>query len=740
MVRLSLVSTVGRAIVFGSLAVSLACTRPAGRQQVLDLYRLVDTFEQRRQIDGLAIGDPSSSGDLLGGFYSIEGTPSGKPPPFRWSRGNESVLDLYLAQPQDFRLVLECSPYVPASGSTREQSVTVILNGTELGHVTLLPDWHQYSVDVPLETTQAGSNRLVLRYAWSTEPGSQGGRRLAVAWRRVIFDGIEAARPPRSVIRDRPGLELDQGSELSLYLEGDQDFGSTSRSLVVTELRAQGAPTHLQVAIDDEKGSTLLAQTSAQQSPWKLDLPRVPPGAVRRLTLRAAGLDGGSLWLQQPKIISRIDRRKVRSPERAPASLANPRPPHVVLFLVDTLRRDRLGVYGNTRGLTSRTDRFATESILFEEAVAQSSWTKPSVASVLTGLDPLHHGTSAVDSRLPESFELLSERLQRAGYETAAVSSNRHIDARSGFAQGFDDFYFEGIVSAERVIDRAFDWLDRRTRARPFFLYLHLIDPHAPYEPPQAERERFAATVSDPSVGSRQGLLSLYRRRPRSRSAEIEDIQLLYDAEVAAMDSQFGRLLDGLAQRGIYDNTLLIFLSDHGEEFDEHGFLGHGRNLFAQSLAIPLIIKPSMSSASPIPPGTRIQGPAQHLDIITTVLSAATLPTAGLPGIDLLADERLPADREAYSYLDYEGRVGMALSTGEWKQIVSLSRRFRGPGLFRPRSDPGEIHELSAIKPHRAGLLSWKLRRWLAQSRPGIAATIELDSEAQEELRALGYL
>lgn len=451
------------------------------------------------------------------------------------------------------------------------------------------------------------------------------------------------------------------------------------------------------------------------------------PGKGRHLLRLALRAGQGAVRLARPRVVSESRRSEpVAVPEEE-----RPRP-NVVVYLVDTLRADRLGCYGHPKPTSPHLDRFAEGATLFENAVAQAPWTRPSVASVLTGLGPLSHGVRTLEDRLPDAADTLAERLRAAGYRTAAFSTNAHVGEDTGLAQGFDDFLFLPQEDSAAVGRRVAAWLDQR-REEPFFLYVHTLDPHSPYTPPPDLRRRFAPGAR-PEAGSLEHVRRIYAVRGRRRAARIAEVDPLYDAEVAANDRSFGALLSALRERKLFDGSLIVFVSDHGEALGERGAFGHAQSLYAEELDVPLVVKRPGQTR-----GERISRLAQHVDLLPTVLAAAGLPPAsGLPGRDLFGP---PGEREpaAFSHLSYRGREGMSVVAGGWKRIEPWSRKLgRRPMLYR-KGD--ESLDLAARNPVRNGFLGSLLRAEMLRGRQGLRPEpADMDEEARRQLEALGYL
>ena len=388
------------------------------------------------------------------------------------------------------------------------------------------------------------------------------------------------------------------------------------------------------------------------------------------------------------------------------------RRPNVIIYLVDTLRADHLGVYGYDRDTSPVLDRWATGGVVFERAYAPCSWTKPSVVSLLSGLDPVSHG---VEDRLdvtPAGVRLLAERLKSLGYSTFGAVTNPNVLSQWGFGRGFD--IYDDLDSAghgtraDTVSDHVAARIEDLARSQPFFLYLHVIDPHAPYEPPAPFDTRFPRSPALPakmSIGN-------------------------YDGEVAFVDSQFGRILELLSNHDLDPDTMTIFVSDHGEELLDHGSFGHGSTLFEEVVRVPLVIRfPKGSHA-----GSRVGARASLSDVVPTVMSViGESPPSGLDGRDLT--ELLPsgepgwADRELFLSLRTSGprsHLVRGVLSGPHKYL-RRSRPTASESLYDIDQDPVETEDLASVHPDlRLRFGAW-LDAYLAKKTSGIHLRIVND-------------
>lgn len=423
--------------------------------------------------------------------------------------------------------------------------------------------------------------------------------------------------------------------------------------------------------------------------------------------------------------------------------------PHVLIFLVDTLRADHLGCYGYHRPTSPNIDHFAESAVLFENAVAQSSWTRPTTASVLTGLYPHHHRARSRNDRLAENVPYLPEILSSLGYRALGVITNSVVGPAFGFRRGFGDHkHFAewsgrpGLyVPAWRAVDATLEWLERIEPGDSFFVYLHVSDPHHPYHPPPAQRKQFAPGA--PPGPPRTALATA----PDSVKARYVD---LYDGEVAHVDEQFGRLLDALDQRGFLDDTLVVFVSDHGEEFLDHGHYGHGSSLYQEQIHVPLIIRTPRRLRSETQPPT-VAAQVQQIDIVPTILEAIgqgdLIETDGRSLVPLMSAAPARASHNlAISDLRSEGEgvdvVLLELSDSRRKLIDYGSATFGAAHeLFDTVADPDEVRNLRERQAHWAGYLR-AIGRLQYGGSGSVTAGIEPDlpPEQRKALEALGYL
>ncbi|HEY8492547.1 MAG TPA: sulfatase, partial [Myxococcota bacterium] len=449
------------------------------------------------------------------------------------------------------------------------------------------------------------------------------------------------------------------------------------------------------------------------------------------------------------------------APPAVPPALAER--PNVLLIVIDTLRADVLSCYGgpveapNMCGLGEEGTRF--------KGFAHASWTKPSFATLLSSTLPSTHGAMSKTAAVPEGVELVSETLQAHGYVTGGIVSNINLAPSFGFEQGWNEYRYlapdylfgasesssktilyqiarkvslrlkpghrvsDYYQDAEAVNAVALPWLERHAGAR-WFLLLHYMDPHDPYFAHPYDGTAIArveAEHPDPALA------------PRMRA--------LYEGEVRWTDQHLGVVFDRLRALGLWDQTMIVLTSDHGEEFHEHGGWWHGKTLYEDQIHVPFLVKWPRGVAGPPDADGEI---VRHIDVVPTILARAGAPlSSSLQGVDLLARplaERSEAERTLYAEEDHEGNVLEAVRTRDWKLIEANPGNPRGlppAELFAIETDPHERTNL--IDAHAA--VADELRRHGAAHRQLAAsravaggAAADIDREECERLRVLGYV
>jgi arylsulfatase A-like enzyme len=436
---------------------------------------------------------------------------------------------------------------------------------------------------------------------------------------------------------------------------------------------------------------------------------------------------------------------------RQPAGSASPpRPRNVILIVVDTLRADRLSGYGYSRATSPAVDAFAREAVRFDADRTQAPCTFPSVNSILTSRWPAAFlGQPDQKMGIPPGIPSLAEILHGRGFHTVAISASAIVrrspsrfNPSGGFERGFDVFHEDCVWKPAECVNAAAAEPLRPpppgTPARPLFLYLHFIDPHGPYQPPPGWRRKFATGMPD-KAWVRRGDPNpigdwLYKGKPNPGFTpdDVRYLKDLYDAEIFYFDSQFARLLAALRRAGRLDDSIVIFVADHGEEFLEHGDVKHCRNLFDTTLHVPLLVR-----VPGVAPRT-VARPVQSLDVVPTVLDYLGVDAKGqtFEGRSLrpaIEGKERPGTGEIQYGL--QGTLRSA-SDGRFKLIQDLGGD--PPLLFDLQADPGETRNVLTAQRRAYAALHDALTRWLARTE-GKGAS-DAARAAQEKLRSLGYI
>jgi arylsulfatase A-like enzyme len=445
-------------------------------------------------------------------------------------------------------------------------------------------------------------------------------------------------------------------------------------------------------------------------------------------------------------------------------SSRRPSPPNVLIVVLDTTRADAVSAYGDARAHTPHLDRLAAEGVLFKNARATSSWTLPTHATIFTGLHSFEHNAHHETDLLEDGALTLAEILA-ATHTTAGFSENPHIIARKGFAQGFEVFE-ETWRPRDRAkhletVEAFTDWFSARDRSRPFFAFVNLFTPHLPYAPPPRWQQRFFSGREIDS-GAVEKLMRfsenharLYMTGRLEVSQEILDMMMrLYMADTAYADERMEGLLAVLRAEDVLDDTLIVAISDHGENIGEHGLMEHQFGLYETVLRVPMILRlPGKFDGD-----TRF-GPVQLTDVAPTVLEVTSVGPSlwshmtglslvgGDPPNDrpLLAEYMLPVEQKRifnalvpdFDFSRFDRRL-KSLQVGDVKLIASERGELE---LYDLASDPGELQNLVATRTSDAVRLQSRMMELVGGWVPREAGQRpDLDQEALERLRSLGYV
>jgi hypothetical protein len=438
-------------------------------------------------------------------------------------------------------------------------------------------------------------------------------------------------------------------------------------------------------------------------------------------------------WLSLPLLAAALAVAVLGCSGERPMGQRDPPPkvarPNVLLISLDTLRPDHLGCYGYSKPTSPNLDRFAQRALVFANCRAQAPWTLPSHMSLFTSMLPATNGVDNINNVLPREIPTLAQLLREEGYRTAALVNNGQMRRHWGFARGFDSWREFEVDrpegNCENLTREALAWLKSKEAASPFLLFLHYYDTHDPYDAPKPFRERLGTTLT----GAQASKLCWRYRTPQHNltdKALLADLVAAYDAEIAWLDHELGKLLDAVPP-----GTLVVIFSDHGEAFEEHGWMLHGATLYEEETRVPLIIR--------LPEGEAKTGVVKEavmlMDVAPTILArcGGRLP-ASFQGTDLsplwqgktLPPRLIPSETKAV----LEGRYCLSVEAYPLKGIYSLF-----DGRFELYKLPDERNDLAGKDRAAAEVLLKPLRAWMegeqfwmihAAGRGDFEATVEI--------------
>jgi len=398
---------------------------------------------------------------------------------------------------------------------------------------------------------------------------------------------------------------------------------------------------------------------------------------------------------------------------------------NVILITLDTTRADRMGFLGSKRGLTPNLDALSRQSVVFSHAYSQVPLTGPSHATILTGTYPQFNHLEDMGNPLAKDLPYLPDILRQHGYHTAAFVGSQILDPKSAAAPGFDrgfELYDAGFhsrapgedryQSVERraavVVAHAIAWLNR-SQGTPFFLWVHLYDPHDPYDPPEPFKARYLASP--------------------------------YDGEIAYADFELGKLLAALRARGLFNSTVIAVAADHGEAFGEHGEQTHGLFLYDETIHVPLLVKFADGKPTPARVDTRVG----LVDLAPTILQAVGItPPATMQGVSLIdltkPDSNRINDRPAYAETDYPYRAFGWSPLRAWRAGKYLYVDAPLRELYDQTADPGAMRNLAPNSSAVADTMASQLQQFHHKTSSATPAAAGVTPDQAEQLQALGYI
>ncbi len=601
-----------------------------------------------------------------------------------------------------------------------------------------------------------------------------------VGWQGLseIYHETVVARSPESI---QVEVEVTDNSWLDLNL-GTVEFAPVTFKVSV----AQGG---------DSKSEPLLERTVTKPHRWEsvpIDLSPYA-GSKIRLSLSLQSSEPGALGFWGSPVVRHNGIRPAIARQDAPAG-DDRRPQGVILIVADTLRRDHLNFYGYKRETAPFLARMAREGALFKDAVSQATWTKVSAPAIMTSLYPTAHGVKEFTDRLPAAANTMAEVFRNSGYATVSYSSVLFTGKFTNLHQGFEELHESNSVldpesskTAREYVDRLTRWLEVH-KGVPFFAFLHVFDPHDPYEPyppynglwaDLGKKEEHLEHLKKVREVIKDPLMKNFGMPNRQELMEaginpddyVRYDKDWYDGSIRALDAEVARLHERLRMLGLSDKTLIVFTSDHGEEFLEHGRMFHGQSAYGELNQVPLLFHlPGV-----VPPGV-VEETVETIDIMPTVLAITGLQEPGkLLGrnlVPVIAGRKgttpMTANRGAVAQASGKqeprpavtekapttmiggppprGSGSVAVIWNGWKLIHNFERPAGGPEfeLYRRAEDPLDQHDLADANPEQVKLMSpmidvWRRRAEAARLPKGDSGE-KLSKEELQRLRSLGYI
>lgn len=549
---------------------------------------------------------------------------------FTWAQDKNCSVEFYRYDLQN-NLEIEAVCRTIPSRDGKRQDVSLFLNGEKVG--SFLPDaasFQPISLTLPASALNLGRNILEFRSSYGSKPseiypGSRDARDLSLAFQKIEFGQNLRCLDDKGLIQKANStfsafVILPHRFELNIRY---QNFSNTSSSVVLIDESKNGIPIILPPGKKRYKKTIRLEKKGIYELRFAAEGPR----------------EGYTIW-------SKIDVVNLKTPVENSQKARKTRKlnkPDILIYIIDALRADHMSCYGYERLTTPNIDKFAEENTRYLNAYANTSWTKASGAAILTGLYPKHNKTMTRDDKMPDEIMTLAEILRDTGYFTAAFIGNGNLSHVFGFDQGFDVFEeffgtysYSRHVQSNRINEKVFEFLQEfleKDERKPLFLLIWTVDPHDPYTPEESVKNLFDIHRYAPlDTYSFSFLEDVRKGEIRPSLSQIEFVKVRYDQEIFFNDRSFGELLTSMKNQGIYDDAVIIFTSDHGEEFFDHAGVGHGLTLYNEQIKIPLIAKIPQNGKS------SDTNRVQHIDIFPTILDILRLnPPYELDGTSLFS-------------------------------------------------------------------------------------------------------
>lgn len=637
---------------------------------------------------------------------------------------------------------------VPPQGEVKEivirgrtqvagQVLTVYVDGKRIGDGKFESEWS--TIRIPATGLEPG--RHGIDYVFS----KSGPVRAEVDWMWLARE-VGAADPmvmPRVI-----PVKIDKSPRRSMIAPTPRTYSFYMQTppeakLLVDYGSDKGATFSVTAQVDGSEPMELW--TAKGENTWQeatINLGQFADKAIR-LSLTTTGDNGVAGW-GEPEIML------TEAPEAPMGDGKQPR--NIMLILMDTSRADNFKAFNpKSKVKTPVFDALAANSLVFENAYNQENWTKPSVATTLSGTYPATHQTKKDTSSLPEGVELISERLKAEGFQTTGFVANGYVSEKFGFEKGWDTFKNYIRLSkpsqAERVFGDSLTWLKENKDKGRFFLYIQTIDPHVPYRHNGDTTDQYYGGPG--YTGSLGKSISAEKqiaagKKPLSAN-DLKWLKAMYHGEVSHHDIEMGKFMEEIKALGVPDNTMIIVTNDHGEELGDHGKYGHGHSMYEELLRAPLLIH----YPTAIKPSVLSHEVVENVDIAPTIVDVLGLkPMEKADGLSLVPLMRGEAVQRPYYAMSEFMENRRAIRVGDWKMIWAAGTTVN---VYHSEEDRGEKNDLAKTATIARRMLEVhageaqatfdKKQRMqdISTKRQFKAGVADIDPETRKQLEALGY-
>lgn len=621
---------------------------------LLDYFPYLTKVYEENYFD-FVYNDTRDSRYLLKGFKSYK-----QKNPKTWAIRETSTITVFISELEDITVTFNCRPLNPPGKPF--QASRIFINGHYLQEL-IIKERGKYHFKIPAALLTLGSNTITYKWKYLRSPREAGISRDKRKYAAGFSDITFLNKPGRikkpggiNITGDKknPGINIPPAGIVE-YIVNLPD-----RPLLDFRLSCGGRPVRnakFQAAIYNKEGAKSIFHFVKNQinpgQEHKIDLSKFAGETVRIVFANSVRNQANfNITLINP-IISAVSREGIPliseietagknikgKKEKIPG---NDKKPNIFIYLIDTLRADHLGCYGYSKETTPRIDSFAKGSILFKKCFANASWTRPAVATILTGLYPNKHRAEERTDKLSTGVHMLPEILKSHGYKTISLTTNGNVCADMNFDQGNDFYKFVNpgqnkenhFHSSEYINKKFYKIIENNTGIirKPLFAFLHTIDPHDPYTPKAPFLKFKKGDKERENLCSPAEILSKKREKGLTRE-DIDYIESLYDCEILHNDHYFGKWIEFLKEKKLYDNAIIILISDHGEQFNEHGRMFHGSSIYNEEIHVPLIIKLPHGEYA----GRQSAAAVSQVDIVPTILDYLGVETPGnIDGVSVL--------------------------------------------------------------------------------------------------------